>query len=78
MEEMIIDHIGEVIRIETVYADREVNFSVHNDKGYLFRMVPASSPNLGFDISALDKSLEVSIDPALFQRASEAIESYYS
>lgn len=55
-------------------SEREVHFSVADQEGYLFRLVPTPD---GFSVSLMDQALGHAIDQALVTFVSDAIESHY-
>ena len=56
-------------------SQREVQFCVSDEEGYLFRLVPIPE---GFAISKLDRAVGHSIDPSLVALVSFNIENHYS
>lgn len=72
-----LDFDGQRITAEYIYTEMEVNFTIKNEKGYLFRLVPSDTLEFNFDISPLDKCLNVPIDWNLFYKVSKAICNYH-
>lgn len=56
-------------------SEREVQFSVSDQEGYLFRLVPTPD---GFAVSKLDQVVGQSIDPTMVALVISNIESHYS
>lgn len=56
-------------------SEREVQFSVSDPEGYLFRLVPTPE---GFAVSRMDRALDQFIDLTLVTLVSDSIESHYS
>ncbi len=56
-------------------SEREVHFSVSDQDGYLFRLVPTPD---GFSVSQMDRALDHPIDQSLVKLIGDAIESRFS
>lgn len=62
------------IQVEPVFTEREMNFFVIRDNDYLFRLVPGEA---GFELSMLDKALDVAVDHALVDWVGDRIDRHY-
>lgn len=58
------------LRIEPVFTEREINYTVLAGGDYLFRLIPDEN---GFFISKMDQSLGTIADPVLIHAISEMI-----
>lgn len=56
-------------------SEREVQFCVSDEEGYLFRLVPTPE---GFAVSKLDHALDHCINQSLVTFIADSIESRYS
>jgi len=62
------------ISIQPVETAREINFTIIQGESYLFRLVPCFQ---GFELSPLDKCLQIQVDVKIVQEVECFIENYF-
>lgn len=62
------------LNIKRVYTEREINFVVSDNQGYLFKLVPDIA---SFRLSLLDQALGIKANPSIVEKIGSRIDSYF-
>lgn len=63
------------LNVRREFTEREVNFVVSDEEGYLFRLVPDLE---GFLLSPLDRALDTDVNLVVAEQIGNGIDSYFS